>query len=351
LDDYFPLLDDYPGLRDPGGSARMIKRLTLGLARFRPDVVNVHFVRPGCLTLLRLRKVFGYRVILTFHGSDALRPETESARCLPRLLQQADAVTAVSPRVAERLAGICPSKADQIEVIANGIDYPFWSAGRCDTDASNRKQPDPPHILAVGRLNPVKAHRVLVEALGLLHRHHPDARLTVLGEGECRRDLEQQIDRLGLSDKVSLPGEASAEQVRDQLREASVFALPSLSEGMPLSLLEAMAAGVPCVASAVGGVPRLTEHGEAELVPPDNAPALAQALDNVLSQPQLQAQLRSGGDALAQRCTGQQTLIDYEQEFKRLMTRSRSRLGWPVPVRTSKRLSPKIPLDAGPGQT
>ena len=325
MDDYVPDLDrPEPPARRPTmrESVWKARRLWAVLGRGRPQVVNVHFVRPGCRHFLRWRRWLGFKVVLTFHGSDALRTLDHDMPHLRSLIRRADAVTAVSPRVAQRLVELRGDADTPIHTILNGIDWDYWSA---ETSAARRD--DTPIILAVGRLFEVKNHRLLVSAMARLRDGHPQARLVILGGGHCEAELRQQIAELGLEAVVELPGQADREQVRSWLGRASVYVLPSLSEGMPLSLLEAMAAGVPCVATAVGGVPHLVE-GEsperwptaaASLVASEDPGAMASAIARILDDPRWAQTLRERGRVRASQLTQRRTVAAYEALFASLL--------------------------------
>ena len=307
MDAYFPHLDYPPGLASRKAAretARMHHYLWRELYRHRPDVVNVHFVRPGCRHLLRLRRVFGYRVVLSFHGSDILRTRPEDAPHLPRLVRDADAVTAVSRPVAEGLARLPGITPDRITTIPNGIDFDYWSSGY----DPERAAAAPQTVLAVGRLTAVKGHDVLIDAFKHVVEAVPAARLVLLGGGEDEAALRGRVATLGLDHAVQLPGQATPDTVREHLGRSAIFALPSRSEGMPLSLLEAMAAGVPCVAAAVGGVPDVVGDAAGVTVPPEDPGALAEALTRLLQQPPDRRRLAEAGhrraaDFTADACT------------------------------------------------
>ncbi len=321
-EDYMPDLDGWPGVAGVDAlrkSIWLIRRLLGGLRRHRPAIVNVHFVRPGCRHFFRWRRWFGYKVVLTFHGSDALCPMTQDEPYLQQILRRADAITAVSPMVAQRLREIMGAQGPEVETIYNGIDWDFWSR-----DAAVARPLESPTILAVGRLFEVKNHRLLVDAMAQVHRRRPDARLVILGGGHCMSDLRAQVARLGLDQVVDLPGQATPEEVRDWLGRSSVYVLPSLSEGMPLSLLEAMAAGVPCVATAVGGVPHVAGEGSEaqppaiELVASNDTQALAHRILRLIEDRPTWLEMRDRGLARAQTFTLEKTINHYERLFLRL---------------------------------
>jgi glycosyltransferase involved in cell wall biosynthesis len=152
--------------------------------------------------------------------------------------------------------------------------------------------PGPLKIVGVGRLAEQKDFATLISALALLPAG--TARLRVLGEGPLRATLEAQTAALGLADSVELVGEVA--DVRSQLEQADVFALTSRWEGLPLSVLEAMAAGLPVVASAIDGIPEAVAEGETGyLTPPGEPRQVADALSRLAADPELRARLGAAG--------------------------------------------------------
>jgi glycosyltransferase involved in cell wall biosynthesis len=151
------------------------------------------------------------------------------------------------------------------------------------------------YLLFVGRLRIRKGVEVLLAALRDLRRRIPGAVLRIAGDGEHRAALERAVTGLDLAAAVSFLGTRDAAQVRTLLRGAAALVVPSIYEGMPLVVLEAMEAGVPVVASAVSGIPEVVVGGETGwLVPPEDPEALARALAEVLTDP---AEARRRGEA------------------------------------------------------
>jgi glycosyltransferase involved in cell wall biosynthesis len=197
-------------------------------------------------------------------------------------------------RMIERLYG--SEAASKTHVVRCGIDLAAYAG-------ANRRGPGPLlEIAAVGSLQDYKGHEHLVRACGLLHARGVPLRCRIAGEGEERAALEHLIARLGLEREVLLLGGLPREQVRDLLRDADVVAQPSVvtpsgkTEGIPVALMEALAMGVPVVASRVSGVPELVEHGRTGmLVAPGDPLALAIALRRVHSDPVHAARLAAAG--------------------------------------------------------
>jgi glycogen(starch) synthase len=151
------------------------------------------------------------------------------------------------------------------------------------------------YLLFVGRLRIRKGVEVLLAALARLVRRFPAVRLKVAGDGEHRGELLARTAALGVGSRVSFLGRADGGQVRALLAGARALVVPSIYEGMPLVVLEAMAAGVPVVASAVSGIPEVVLDGETGwLVPPEDPAALAAVLAAVLADP---AEARRRGEA------------------------------------------------------
>jgi glycosyltransferase involved in cell wall biosynthesis len=188
-----------------------------------------------------------------------------AARC-----KLADAVVSISPPVASELkrAGFDPSK---LHAMPNGVPVPEppWQRR-----AGWR---DEPRAVFVGRLAPEKGLDVLIDAWPQVLATFPTARLTLVGEGAQRSALEGRVARLGLGGLVDLPG--VTDDPTSRLRAADLFVLPSREEGMSVALLEAMALGLPLVATSITGNRRLVQdfkHGR--LVAPDDPSALARAV-------------------------------------------------------------------------
>lgn len=251
-------------------AALSLGALARALRRLRPNVVNLHFVTGAAVYFAALRPVFGYRLVLSAHGGDLLRTTPQMRARLPGLLRAADAVTVVSEELAEVARGHGVPEG-RLHRIPNGADVAFWCPGD--------PPPEPNRIAAAARLLPIKGFDLLIDAAAGL----PEARVAIMGEGEARADLEARIAAAGLGERVALLGHVPPERMREELRRAALFAMPSRFEGMPLALVEALATGCPAVAARVGGVPEVLTPEAGRIVPPDDANALRGALAEGLS--------------------------------------------------------------------
>ena len=174
-------------------------------------------------------------------------------------------------------------------------------------------------ICTVGRLDPVKDQVGLVRAFAGLVPAHPEAVLVIAGDGPCRDELARVIAELGVADRVRLLGECR--DVPGVLAAADVFALPSIAEGMSNTLLEAMAAGLPVVATRVGGNPELVEDGvNGRLVPIREPVALREALASYLDDPHLRAMHGKASRQRAVECFSLERMCqDYTDLYRRLL--------------------------------
>jgi colanic acid/amylovoran biosynthesis glycosyltransferase len=177
--------------------------------------------------------------------------------------------------------------------------WPRFATARCGIDLSAFAYRAPvrhggglPIVLAVGRLSAEKGFGVLVDALAFLRDEGTPQRLVLVGDGPLRNSLERKAIEAGVSELVEFAGELEPEQVRSRLSGADLFCLPSFSEGLPISIMEAMAVGVPVVTTWVAGIPELAQSGVTALtVPPARADVLAKALQKLAEDEPLRMRL------------------------------------------------------------
>jgi len=176
-----------------------------------------------------------------------------------------------------------------------------------------------PRIVAVGTLIPIKAHDVLLQALAQIASQGKSFELRVAGGGPNRASLEELAAKLGLSDRVQFLGDV--EDVRGLLASAHLLVHPSRSEGMSNTILEALAEGLPVVATAVGAAPEIIQDGvNGFLVPPDQPERLAEAILRLLDDPLLRGRIGLAGFQRVRECCDTDVVIDqYEQVLRRLV--------------------------------
>jgi glycosyltransferase involved in cell wall biosynthesis len=259
-------------------------RLSKWLRQRRPDVVHAH--SGTWLKAICAARIAGVpRVILSAHGTET------AAQWLMRQYQRyaggrAAGVVAVSRPLQEYLTATLGVPARRVHYIPNGVlPVPV----QADPPPDHRRKLGIPEdawvVGCVARLHPVKNHDLLIDAFDRLQREVPESFLLLVGDGPCRTSLEQRIRDRGLSGRVRITGVVP--DPGSYLRCMQVKVLSSHSEGLSVSLLEAMATGLPVVATAVGGTPGLLEHGRlGTLVPPGDAAAFAAALADVCRAPE-----------------------------------------------------------------
>lgn len=193
-------------------------------------------------------------------------------------------VRALSRRMKQQLLGILPGlKKNRIRVIYNGINLGRFETSGRSNDLRHQLgiSPETRLVTTIARLAEVKGHRFLIEAAASLKDRFPRVHYLFVGDGPLRQELEEQADRLGLSGHVIFTG--FRDDIPDILCASDIIVLPSLAEGMPLSVLEAMVSGKPIIATDVGSNREVLDAKIGCIVPPSDAKQLALALDALLS--------------------------------------------------------------------
>jgi len=277
---------------------RVIGDLREAIDRVDPDIIQTHGFKSHFL--VRASGVNQGRVWVAFHHG--YTKTTYKRALLAQLdrwsLRTPSQVVTVSEAFSRQL---CRRGVPQhrITVLHNAAD-PDWLGHKTDDEDSVSRasvaliSPAQKLVLAVGRLSKEKGFTDLVTAIQHLKEKQPELglRVMIVGEGREREGIEKAVRRAGLQDQVELIGQVN--DVRPYYRIADVLAISSLSEGSPNVLLEAMAAGVPVVATAVGGIPEIVTDGETALLVPARDPAaLAAAIERLLCDPSLAENLAS----------------------------------------------------------
>jgi teichuronic acid biosynthesis glycosyltransferase TuaC len=246
----------------------------------QPDCVLSYWAHPDGEAAVRLAQTLGVPSVVMVGGSDVLllTRDPRRKRCIRRVLQQADAVVAVSRDLANKVVELGVA-ADRVHVLRRGVDGAVFSPG--DRGAARKTLGLPADrrlLLWVGRMVPVKGLDTLLAACDLLRQRGSDFHLCLVGDGPLRPALAAEVRKRGLSGHVTFAGSVAHHQLSPWFQAADLTVLPSRSEGIPNVLLESLACGTPFVASAVGGVPEIAGHAAARLVPPDRPDELAAAL-------------------------------------------------------------------------
>ncbi len=274
--------------------------LLRALRRQRVDIVHGHLFGSNVWAailgrLARVPAVVAHEHMWAYGGENRLRPVLDREL----IARFADAFVAVSEEGRRRMVEVERIDPAEIVLIRNGI------AGFEPGDGSRVRaelgiSAAAPVIGSVGHLRPEKAFEILVEAAAVLRQDHPELALLIAGEGPERLAIETAAAGLGLDNCVHLLG--ARDDIPDILAALDVAVCCSDFEGGPLSVMEYMEAGLPVVATRVGGLPELVEEGESGLiVPPRDPAALASAVGRLLEDPDLGERLGRRGQELRRR--------------------------------------------------
>jgi glycosyltransferase involved in cell wall biosynthesis/GT2 family glycosyltransferase len=251
------------------------------LRRARVRHLHAHFGTNAADVALLTHTLGGPPYSFTIHGPEEFdRPERLA---LGRKIEQAAFVVTVSEFGRSQAFRWCSHRHwRKIHVVHCGVDHAFLGAG-------TQPVPDAPRVVCVGRLCEQKGQLRLLEALGCLAADGMPFQAVLAGDGPMRRDLEAEIARLGLADRVRVTGWLSGAEVRRELVEARALVLPSFAEGLPVVLMEAMALGRPVITTYVAGIPELVRPGvNGWLIPAGSVEALAGAIRQALEAPSRQ---------------------------------------------------------------
>ncbi len=263
------------------------------IRQYQPDIVHTHTAKAGYVGRIAARLAGVPVIVHTFHGhvfQGYFSPTmTRVFLLLERLTaRMSSTVITLTEGLKRELVDVYQiTEREHVTVLPLGLDLAPFAAVERKNGAFRREHSlpaDAPLIGIVGRLVPVKNHRLFLEAAARVKAALPDAHFVIVGDGELRGALEAQVDALGLRDAVVFTG--WMQTLAPVYADLDVNVISSLNEGTPVSVIEALAAGCPVVATAVGGLPDLLEQGAlGTLVPSENAEALAEALLHVLENP------------------------------------------------------------------
>ena len=261
--------------------------------------VHAHFAGMAARTAFWIAKFFPITFSFTAHANDIFAPGKFEIG-LDKLVGAARVVVTETDYAEKFLRERFPERADRIHRVYNGLNLAEF--GRATFSS------DPPSIVAIGRLIVKKGFANLIRACALLVERGRSFRCEIFGEGPLENQLRVQIEQLGLQEFVRLPGPKPQHDLRARLADASVFVLPSVPEpeggmdNLPTVIMEAMATGLPVVSTRIGGIPEMVVENETGfLVQPDDAVALAGAIEKLTNERSLGQRLGQAGYERAQR--------------------------------------------------
>lgn len=300
-----------PSMRDLG-------RLVREIEKFKPDVVNAFLFR--AIQFCRAARTYK-RLDFKLVSSTEVNYRTRSLliRWIDRFFKRNDELTVCESQTsADFLINNLGYSPSGIKVIKNGTDPCSWVFSMEERNQTRNwlKIPkDEILISSVGRLSKQKGHTYLIDAIS---RINPAVKVKclIIGTGPEKTSLENKIRAKGLQDKIILTGEKN--NIKPWLCASDIFVLPSLWEGIPIALLEAMAIGLPCLASSVDGIPEVIEDSKSGLLcPPKNPDALATALVRLCEDVPLRNNIAlTGKKVIRDNFTVKMMLRSYEDAYR-----------------------------------
>ncbi len=308
--------------KPPGIHLRLRGEILKLLRAVRPDVIHTHQIGTLFYVGPPARRAGISAIVHTEHGAEY--DGRWKTRWLARLAaRHAKRFICVSDDTAQHVLRHRVVPRRKIEVIHNGVDIDLFASARSEREQVRLElgiPPESPVIGTVGRLSAIKRQDILIRAFAGVLQQIPDARLLLVGDGPEREHLLALSAALGLGERVHFAGYRADRQ--RCLAAIDLFSLSSDSEGTPLALLEAWAACLPVVVTAVGGLPELVENGKTGvLVPPSDPQSFTDAFTRLLRDAPLRTAMAEAGHATVCARFSLQAMADrYVQEYKLLLS-------------------------------
>jgi glycosyltransferase involved in cell wall biosynthesis len=305
----------FPGVTVVGVVYLRLKVLLL-LKKLDPEIVHAQGAGLGICGYLA-KKLFKKPYVIWWRTGKPLPPELLDTNCSRLVLRSADAVITLTEEMKIQIQKTC---SGNVFVIPNGVELSEFEGTPRELGREKLGiNPEEKILLFVGSLRPVKGLRFLIEAMSIVGRLHPEARLLIVGGGKERPRLEDLARRLDLERTVDFIGEVPHREIASYLAAADMFVLPSLSEGFPNVLLEAMAAGLPIVATNVNGMPEIVEDGSnGFLVDPGDPAAIADRVLALLGDAQISQRISGNNREKTKHYTWASTVDRLEEVYASL---------------------------------
>jgi L-malate glycosyltransferase len=296
------------------------------------DLLHVHYAIPHATSAWIAKQMLGdghrLRVVTTLHGTDiTLVGQERTFLDITRFsIERSDGITAVSDYLRRETVERFGIEADRIEVVPNFVDVERYGRDLYPCRKAALLEPDEKLVMHISNFRPVKRVRDVIRIFDGIRARHP-ARLVLVGDGPDRAEAADEAARLGVADRVIFLGKQDS--VAELLACADLFLLPSESESFGLSALEAMASGVPVIATRVGGLPEVVESGvTGHLAPLGAVEEMADAAVSLLKDPD--AWQRASGAArrtAVERFGAARVVEQYERHYARVIDRNGTKHG------------------------
>jgi L-malate glycosyltransferase len=245
--------------------------------RFNIDLIHAHFLLPPGLIGVCVGSLLGKKTAVTAHGSDLMIQAKNPIlrRLIKFVLKKADYVLVVNQTLNDKVLELGISQ-DKVYITPNAVDVEKFNPQKRELPSDVKMSADKPIMLFVGNLVFQKGVKYLLEAKKLMKT---DEELLIVGDGPLHQELEMKVQDDEIPDVVFVGARRDVDQI---MPSADVFVLPSISEGFPITILEAMASGLPVVATNAGGISEVMNEKVGIMVNPSSPTELASALDKIL---------------------------------------------------------------------
>ena len=302
--------------RNEGFDPLAVWRVWKYLRRTPVDIIQTHHV--GSLVYCAPpARMLGMKIVHTEHDIHSFQQHPNELKWIKRLARFPSRYIVIDKIIADYLTSEVHVPSDKIHVIRNGINLDEFHAKE---NKPPRTSDTPFTIGWISRLAPPKRPDLLVDAVAQLAERHPHIRARIIGGGELQNGLIEQIKNRGLADRIELLG--PRDDIATQLRDIDCYVLCSEREGLPISLVEAMASEVPCIVSAVGGIPSLVVHQKNGLLMDDfRAETLAKLIQQIYDQPAAASEMgRQGRHDAKEKFDLSNTIKQYMEVFDDVMS-------------------------------
>jgi glycosyltransferase involved in cell wall biosynthesis len=298
----------YPEIRIIGILLFWLK-IFFKIREIKPEIVQAQDISMGIPAWV-IKKILKIPYVVWGRGSDVYCPCWYVRLTTNPILRNANAILALTENMQNKLND---NYNTQIYVVPNGINLEEYTG----LTINSKRDFGIKNILFVGRLKPVKGVEYLIIAMKMVHDKMPDARLILVGDGEEREYLSALSIQLGIQKYVQFVGKVPHEKVQDFMQQADIFVLPSLSEGFPNVVLEAMACGLPIVASRVGGIPDIiTNDTNGYLVEVKDTENLSNKILFLLQNDILREKISGNNKKLVKEYSWEKVVVELEKIYE-----------------------------------
>ena len=294
-------------------------KILLALRKVNPDIVHAQSTMIA-LPAFSAKKLLRKPYVVWGRGSDIYLPWLFRSQISKLVLRNTDAAVALTNDMKREVQKICHK---EVSVIPNGIDLSgFKNLSREDARTKLQIKQDEKIVLFVGTLRPVKGLKYLIQAMGIITKQDAGVKLLLIGDGEEREYLENLAKQLDLKEEVIFAGKVPNEEVPQYTAASDLFVLPSLSEGFPVTVLEAMASGLPIVTTNVKGLPEIVKEGEnGFLVEPRNPEQIAEKVLLLLGNDELRERISENNREKAKRYSWANVVERLEQVYLEVLNK------------------------------